>query len=116
MSKRDRPTLKKFFRDGALPTSEHYGDLVDSMVNRIDDGFDKTDREGLRIASLGSSPMLMSFYNGAGAAEPVWTIGHGRSRGHAALRPATARRSTSRVPGPTARSRGSPWRAAAGSG
>ena len=36
MSKRDRPTLRKFFRDGALPTSEHYGDLIDSMVNRID--------------------------------------------------------------------------------
>jgi hypothetical protein len=81
MSKRDRPTLKKFFRDGALPTSEHYADLVDSMVNRIDDGFDKTEGEGLRIASLGSSPMLMSFYNGAGSAEPVWAIGHGSSAG-----------------------------------
>jgi hypothetical protein len=81
MSKRDRPTLKKFFRDGALPTSEHYADLVDSMVNRIDDGFDKTEREGLRIASLGTSPMLLSLYNGAGAAEPVWTLGHGRTTG-----------------------------------
>jgi hypothetical protein len=81
MSKRDRPTLKKFFREGALPTAEHYADLVDSMVNRIDDGFDKSEREGLRIASLGSSPMLLSFYNGAGAPEPVWAIGHGRTAG-----------------------------------
>lgn len=81
MSKRDRPTLKKFFRDGALPTSEHYADLVDSMVNRIDDGFDKTEAEGLRIASLGTSPMLLSFYNGAGSAEPVWAIGHGSAAG-----------------------------------
>lgn len=81
MSKRDRPTLRKFFRDGALPTSEHYGDLIDSMVNRIDDGFDKTEREGLRIASLGTSPALISFYNGVGAAEAVWGFRHGRAPG-----------------------------------
>jgi hypothetical protein len=81
MSKRDRPTLKKFFRDGALPNSEHFGDLIESMVNRIDDGFDKTEREGLRIASLGNSPALMSFYRSAGAAEPAWTISHGTTVG-----------------------------------
>jgi hypothetical protein len=92
MSKRDRPTLKKFFRDGALPTSEHYADLIDSVVNRIDDGFDKTEPHGLRIASLGSSPTLLTFYNGAGATEPAWAIRHGKSagslhflRGHGAL-------------------------------
>ncbi len=81
MSKRDRPTLKKFFRDGALPTSEHYADLIDSVVNRIDDGFDKSERDGLRIASLGASPTLLSFYNGAGAAEAAWAIGHGKTPG-----------------------------------
>jgi hypothetical protein len=81
MSKRDRPTLKKFFRDGALPNSEHFGDLIESMVNRIDDGFDKTERDGLRIASLGSSPALVSFYHSAGSAEPTWTISHGASMG-----------------------------------
>lgn len=81
MSKRDRPTLKKFFRDGALPSSEHFGDLIESMVNRIDDGFDKTEREGLRIASLGSSPALMSFYRATGSAEPAWTISHGPTVG-----------------------------------
>jgi hypothetical protein len=81
MSKRDRPTLKKFFRNGALPTSEHYADLIDSVVNRIDDGFDKTERDGLRIASLGASPTLVSLYNGAGAAEAAWAIRHGRTPG-----------------------------------
>jgi len=81
MSKRDRPTLKKFFRNGALPTSEHYADLIDSVVNRIDDGFDKSERDGLRIASLGASPALLSFYNGAGAAEAAWAIRHGRTAG-----------------------------------
>ena len=87
MSKRDRPTLRKFFRDGALPTSEHYGDLIDSMVNRIDDGFDKTEREGLRIASLGTSPALMSFYSGAGVAEAAWGFRHGRTAGTLHVQP-----------------------------
>jgi hypothetical protein len=73
--------LRKFFRDGALPTAEHYGDLIDSVVNRIDDGFDKSEREGLRIASLGTSPALLSFYNGAGSAEAVWAFRHGRTAG-----------------------------------
>jgi hypothetical protein len=77
MSKRDRPTLKKFFSDGALPRSEHYGDLIESMVNRVEDGFDKTEGDGLRIASIGSSPMLMSFYRGAGAPDPAWIMRHG---------------------------------------
>ena len=81
MSKRDRPTLKKFFRDGALPTAEHYGDFIDSMVNRIDDGFDKTEQDGLRIASIGASPTLVSFYNGGGAAEAAWSIRHAGTPG-----------------------------------
>lgn len=87
MSKRDRPTLKKYFRNGALPTSEHYADLIDSAVNRIDDGFDKTERDGLRIASLGASPTLLSFYNGAGASEAAWAIRHGRTAGTLHLHP-----------------------------
>lgn len=86
MSKRDRPTLKKFFSDGALPSSEHYGDLIESMVNRIEDGFDKTEAEGLRIASLGASPSLLSFYRGAGSSEPAWVVRHGGTPGTLHLR------------------------------
>jgi hypothetical protein len=81
MSKRDRLTLKKFFSDGALPGSEHYGDLIESMVNRVDDGFDKTDADGLRIASLGGSPNLISLYRGVGAPEPAWILRHGGTPG-----------------------------------
>lgn len=41
MTKKDRTTLKAFFRDGALPTAEHYRDLIDSGVNQIEDGYAK---------------------------------------------------------------------------
>ncbi|MEM8572384.1 MAG: hypothetical protein AAGG56_15965 [Pseudomonadota bacterium] len=99
MSRRDRPTLKKFFRDGALPSSEHYADLIDSAVNRIDDGFDKSEQDGLRIASLGASPTLMSFYNGAGAAEAAWTMRHARTPG--TLHVAPGPEGFHGIPGPT---------------
>lgn len=99
MSKRDRTTLKKFFRDGALPNAEQYADLIDSSVNRIDDGFDKTEQDGLRIASLGTSPTLLSFYNGAGASEAAWTVGHARTPGTLHIRRGTEGRPGLRTEG-----------------
>lgn len=87
MSPQDRKTLKNYFSDGALPTSQHYSDLVDSMVTWKDDGFDKSRREGWRISSLGEERSLMSFYNGVGASEPAWTVGHGTAGGTLEFRP-----------------------------
>ena len=41
MTKRNRKTLSDNFADGSLPTQDAFGDLIDSMVNIVDDGFDK---------------------------------------------------------------------------
>ena len=81
MSRQDRKTLKNFFSDGSLPTSQHYGDLVDSMVTWKDDGFDKDIQLGWRIAASGEKGSLMSFYSGVGAPEPDWTMALGKSDG-----------------------------------
>lgn len=86
MSKQDRTTLKSFFRGGALPTAEHYRDLIDSAVNQVDDGFDKTTADGLKLSSVGSSPRLMSLYRGLGTREPSWTVEHGQAPGQLHLR------------------------------
>ena len=72
MSKRDRTTLKAFFQDGALPTATEYEDLIESCVNQIDDGYDKDDKLGLKLNSIGDSRTLMSFYRGLGASAPSW--------------------------------------------
>lgn len=64
MTKQDRPTLKSFFRNGALPTAEHYRDLIDSSVNQVEDGFSKTVPDGLRLHSAGSSLRVLSLYQG----------------------------------------------------
>ncbi|MEL6678656.1 MAG: hypothetical protein AAFQ51_08115 [Pseudomonadota bacterium] len=81
MTKRDRSTLKTFFADGALPTAEHYRDLIDSGVNQIEDGFEKPAEEGLKLKSLSGHHTLMSFYRGIGAGLPVWRMAHGDEMG-----------------------------------
>ena len=87
MTKQDRATLKSFFRSGALPTAEEYRDLIDSTVNHVDDGFSKTDVDGLRLNSVGSSLTVMSFYQGLGTPKPSWVIEHGNARGTLHFRP-----------------------------
>jgi hypothetical protein len=86
LSKQDRTTLKSFFRDGALPTAEHYRDLIDSAVNQVEDGFDKTTTDGMKIASVGASRRLVSLYRGLGTREASWTIEHGQKPGNLHMR------------------------------
>jgi hypothetical protein len=88
MSRRDRTTLKSFFRDGALPGAEHYRDLIDSSVNQMEDGFDKTDLEGLKLSSVGNSRRVMSLYEDLGTPNPSWVVEHGRDNpGSLRIRP-----------------------------
>ncbi|MDW3223294.1 MAG: hypothetical protein R8G34_10470 [Paracoccaceae bacterium] len=77
MTKQDRTTLKSFFREGALPTAEHYRDLIDSNVNTVEDGYSKTAIDGLNLNSVGTSLRVMSLYQGLSTPTPSWTIEHG---------------------------------------
>ena len=86
MNPRDRRTLKNFFRDGALPSAQHYSDLIDSFVTWKDDGFDKSRDEGWRIAAVGERRALMSFYRSVGRREPEWMLTHGAAEGALELR------------------------------
>ncbi|MCL1123740.1 hypothetical protein [Shewanella surugensis] len=74
MAKRNRSTLKNYFRKGALPSSEHFSDLIDSSLNTLDEGFDKTQSEGFKVSSLGESASLMSFYREEGNGSTLWSI------------------------------------------
>ncbi|TCM86120.1 hypothetical protein [Rhodovulum steppense] len=79
MTKQDRTTLKSFFRDGALPTAEHFRDLIDSSVNQVEDGFLKTPTGGLELNSVGSSLRVMSLYQGLSSPAPSWVVEHGNT-------------------------------------
>ena len=61
MPRRDRNTLKNYFKKGRLPSSVHFADLIDSMVNKIDDGFNKQPDTGLELAPEGEMETVLSI-------------------------------------------------------
>lgn len=69
-----REELKNFFRNGGLPSEKHFGYLIDSMVNREDDGFSKDEENGLHVSSSGTSKRLVTFYTGIDEMEPLFHI------------------------------------------
>lgn len=82
MSKRDRVTLKAFFKQGALPTEQDYADLIDAMVNQIDDGFEKSSKDGFVVRTLAEADRtLISFYKERGSTYPSWQIAFGEEPG-----------------------------------
>jgi hypothetical protein len=74
MTKRNRKTLSDYFSKGYLPTQEAFGDLIESMVNIVDDGFEKSPLDGMKIAQLENSSKLVSFYDEITVKTPVWYI------------------------------------------
>ena len=57
-----REEIKKYFRNGEIPSEIHFKYLIDSMVNKEDDGFFKNEEDGLHISSLGRSKRMITFY------------------------------------------------------
>ncbi len=77
MAKRNRDTLKHFFSKGSLPSEDQFHDLIDSAVNQIDEGFDKSPDHGLEITPLGSRDGLISFFRNQDPEKPIWSINYG---------------------------------------
>jgi len=79
MAKQNRETLKRFFGAGNLPTEEHFADLVDSSLNIIDEGFDKTEEFGFEITpqkGTDDTENLISFFRKLTDKLPSWSISY----------------------------------------
>lgn len=74
MAKKNRGTLKRYFDEGSLPSADQFGDLIDSTLNIIEEGFDKTAPDGFKISLIGDHRRLISFYRSGEPNHPVWTI------------------------------------------
>lgn len=74
MAKKDRITLKRYFHDGALPSADQFGNLIDSTLNMIDEGFDRSPQDGFEITLIGKHSRLISFFRSGNPEQPVWTI------------------------------------------
>jgi hypothetical protein len=70
----NRATLKGFFQKGRVPTEVHFSNLIDSTINKIDDGFAKTVEHGLKLAPGGDSRKLISLYDDIKEKDPLWDI------------------------------------------
>jgi len=74
MAKKNRETLKNYFKNGSLPSEDAFGDMIDSNLNVIDEGFDKSVEEGLKVSALGDSGKLMSFFKNIPLRNPLWFV------------------------------------------
>ena len=70
----NRETLKNFFRKGTSPSEEHFAELIDSSVDKIDDGFAKSIEDGLQLAPQGKSAQVISMYYNKVDDDPDWQI------------------------------------------
>lgn len=71
-----REELRKYFRNGKVPTEQHFDYLIDSMANKLDDGFSKSDEDGMMLSPTGSSRRMLSFLRHIDDRNPSWVVGH----------------------------------------
>lgn len=80
MAKKNRSTLKRYFREGAVPSSDQFGDLIDSSLNMIDEGFDRSATHGVEISLVGEHDKLISFFRNASETDAVWSVNYDKSQ------------------------------------
>lgn len=69
-----REELKKYFRNGNIPSENHFGFLIDSVINKQDDGITKDEVHGLHIFKPELSKRLITFFNSIDEVEPFFLI------------------------------------------
>src|SRR5882757_1968457 len=70
-----RAELKNFFLNGTMPSENHFECLIESTINKIDDGFNK-DEEGLHLSPSSADSRLITLYNSADESTPFFSIGY----------------------------------------
>lgn len=69
-----RVELKNLFKNGNVPTENDFNFLIDSTINKQDDGFSKTVAEGLIVAATNTSEKLITFYKNMDEIDPSFSI------------------------------------------
>lgn len=73
MTRLKRQNLKQRFRNGKMPCEGDFADLIDSMVNVLDEGFEKTPDGGLMVNQIGTG-RLASFFENLSVNSPQWFL------------------------------------------
>ncbi|MGK0388254.1 MAG: hypothetical protein ACI94Y_000982 [Maribacter sp.] len=69
-----RNTLKNFFKSGSAPTEVNFSDLIDSTMNKVDDGIGKNQEDGMIFALQGKSRRVVSFFEHIKNRNPLFSI------------------------------------------
>lgn len=71
----NRASLKSFFSNGKRPDADSFDNLINSMVNKVDDGISKSLKDGLMLSTEGKeSDRLISFYEKIQNEFPEWSL------------------------------------------
>lgn len=81
MAKTNRETLKGYFGSGKIPTGRHFEDLVDSMLNIVDDGMNKSAGNGLQLSPLEDNGSVLEFFGNILDEKPLWKVQIDRKNG-----------------------------------
>lgn len=68
-----RAELKKYFKNGQVPSETHYEYLIDSVINQQDDGFSKDDENGFIVSPV-ENKKLITFFRNVDRREPFFYI------------------------------------------
>jgi hypothetical protein len=74
MKLKNRDKLKDAFKGGRMPSEGDFETLIDSMINRVDDGFSKDMENGLMLSPEGSSRKLIGFFRSIEQKNPAWSV------------------------------------------
>lgn len=70
----DRSTLKNYFKNGLIPDESQFAEMIDSGVNTVEDGLQKSVSEPLKVESGMVSQELIHLYKSFSDPGPSWRI------------------------------------------
>ncbi|MDB4533906.1 hypothetical protein N9242_03470 [Vicingaceae bacterium] len=85
MAEKNRASLKNLFLKGNIPKEHDFQTLIDSSINKVDDGISKSKGEGFKILAEGVNGELMSFYDNVKDLNPNWYINQKSEDGNEGL-------------------------------
>jgi hypothetical protein len=71
---RSRDDLKKFFRNGEIPSENHFCTLIDSMINKQDDGFSRDEENGMIISSTVETGRFLTLFKNIDDLDPFFIL------------------------------------------
>lgn len=73
MAQQSRESLKRSFKQGQMPAQNAFSDLIESMLNIVDQQFDKTEADGLKVGQI-KQGRLISFYRDITHKSAIWSV------------------------------------------